>query len=167
MLFDTVYECDLYSITPEIRVNQDWNRRKNISEADTKIVSKIMVQRTINPNFYKEIITGMLIPAYRTIFKSGAFHSWGGDIYYRVPKEPVFIKFEERHFYDNHWNSLVVAQAVDVKKYIEEHASNVEKFKNELTNLFKTAEEYYEDAYLKNTYSNKKTVKSLIKTIKK
>lgn len=34
MLFDTVHECDLHSITPSIRVNRDWEKNDNIAKAE-------------------------------------------------------------------------------------------------------------------------------------
>lgn len=167
MLFDTVYKFDLHSIKSNIRVNQDWNRKKNIAAANTEIVAELMVQPTFNPNIYREIVTGILIPVYRTTLKRGITHSIKGDTYYKVPKKPVFIKIKEINSYSEYTNDLVIAKAEEVKKYIEKHTSNVDDFKNKLNNIFQTAEEYYENASSQNNYSNKVMVKSLLKSLKK
>ena len=166
MLFDTVYECDLHSITSDIRVNQDWNKKANIAAAETKIVAKVMVQPTFNPNIYKEIITGTLIPAYKTTLKKGITHL-DEEIYYTVPKKPVFIKINENCFYMKYTSDLVVAKAEDIKRYIEYHSRNVLDFKTQLDYIFQTAENYYENAALKNNYSEKRMVKILLKSLRK
>ena len=63
-MFDkTVYKCELLSVTPDIVVYNDKSMRKNIINADTMVVANILVQKTIRPDYMREIITGKLIPS--------------------------------------------------------------------------------------------------------
>lgn len=167
---DTVYECNLYSITPYIRVNKDWTKFQNIKMAETKSVATIMVRPTLRKNIYKEIVTGVPIPVYRITRKYSFFRPLEGDVYYSIPKMSAFIKIEET--YDQgitltKTSSLTVAYAEDVKEYIEEHLSKKSDFKKKLYNIFQTAEGYYANALAQNNYSNETEVKSLLKSMKK
>lgn len=163
-MFDDIYECNLCSITPDIRVNHDRSKKSNIINAYKKDVMEIMVQRTHRRNFYREIITGILIPVYR-------MRSLGlGMASCSIPKPflPYFIVIVEyKDSLFERFNNLTLAEDKDVKKYIEKHGSNPDGFKNELYEIFQKAEGYYEQAYSKNEYSDKYQVKSFLKNMRR
>ena len=164
MLFDdTIYIADLYSITSGIVVNHDWSKKENIMEANAKVVKNIMVRKTFNPNVYREVVTGILIPVYRKTIKYGGVHSISGDVYYKIPNKPVFIKIYEE-YYSSYTTNLRAASFKQVENYVA-NIDDVEKFKNELNNIFLKAEEYYEKASLKNNYSDNKKAKKLLKSL--
>lgn len=168
MLFDdTVYKCSLHSITSDIRVMNDRSKRENIAGANTEIVGEIMVQPTINPNMYREIVTGMLIPAYRRTVKVGLFHDLHGDGYYRVPKKPVFIKINDQYLFGDYTSSLKVAQLEEIKEYIEKFSSDIDSYRYYLNSLFEKAEACYDRASLKGEISEKTKIKMLVKSIGK
>lgn len=162
MFNQTIYKCDLLSVTPDIRVNQDWPKKKNISEANKKIVKTILVQPTINPQFFKEIITEKRIPVYRITKKTGLFHSQDGDYYEYPPESPVFILVRENWFQPG--NNLTVASNQEIQEYLSQN--NKEIYINELNEVFEQATKYYNDAFDRNHYSDKAVVKSLLKKIK-
>lgn len=165
MLDKNVYEVDLYSITENIRVNQDWSRYENILNANLQEVATIMVLPTRNPKYFREIVTGMLIPVLRETTKTTLFCY--KDHYYTVPKTPAFIKIREVRFHEYYNNNLICASAENVRQYVEKHINNVDDFKMELSNIFETAEAYYENAKQKNDISDELIAKRLLKTIKK
>lgn len=168
MIFDdTVYKCSLHSITPDIRVNHDWSKKENIASAETIIIGEIMVQRTLNPNVYREIVTGTLIPVYRTTTKFGLCYASHGNRYYKVPKKPVFIKINDRYAFGDYTSSLKVAPLEEVKNYIERFSGDIEGFKYQLNSLFERAEAYYEKASSKNDASDSAKIKMLVKSIGK
>lgn len=136
-------------------------KRKNIAEADTLSVKKIMVQPTINPNVYREIVTGMLISVYRTTTKFGLCHALNGDIYYKVPKSLVFIKIYDMYNFGEYSSSLEVADLIEIEKYIMQHTSYITQFRQELNDIFQKAESYYESASLKSNISKKAEIKIL------
>ena len=67
MFNNTVYKCDLLSVTPDIKVYTDKSMKSNVMNADTTVVTTLLVQKTFNPSYFKEIVTGRLIPIYRVI----------------------------------------------------------------------------------------------------
>ncbi len=166
-----VYKCDLLSITPDIRVNIDEPKKENIKNADTVVVGTIMVKPTINPKYFREIITKKLIPVYRITKRNGSGLPYGGKIFYKAPDIPCFIKYSETQFFDEYQgNTLKKASAEEVKNYIERYVASdgtCNELLDKLNEIFKRAEEYYEEAAKKNTYSDETQIKSLIKTMRK
>lgn len=57
-----VFLAKLDSVTPNINVDTDLSKAENIDKAEKECVEKILIQKTSNKNFYREIITGKLIP---------------------------------------------------------------------------------------------------------
>lgn len=161
MLFNTVYAFKLYSITPNIRVNKDWSKKDNLFDVDTDYLFTVMVKKTLNPNLYKEIVTGITIPAYRKIRKTVYTEKY---ILHKIPKKPVFIKINEKEddFIDS---NIYIPTAKEVEEYIKEHTDD--NFKEKLKSAFKKAEGYYETAYLKGDYSDDKKIKQMLKSLRK
>lgn len=114
-----------------------------------------MVQPTFKAGIYKEVITGMKFPVYIIYSNNGLYED-------ELPPSPIFI-LQKLDDYD--WCSdWEIAQADDVEKYLEQDLNN---FKNQLKNIKQKAYEYYENASLKNNYSNNARVKSLVKSFRR
>lgn len=162
-----VYECDLITVTSDIRVNQDETFEENISNAKTQVAKKIMVQKTHNSKYFKEILTKKLIPVYCVRKCRGVLQSKEEVMNYYIPKTPYFIKYYEEQIQDNHWeNDLKVATYENIEKYINDNKSldgTYHEFLNQLEQIFKTANDYYKQAYMKNNYSEKELIKKLMK----
>lgn len=162
MIYDTVYKCDLYSITDDINVLDDLSKKENIANASKKVVDTIMVQATFSNKFYREIITGILIPVYRKTMKYGIDTPDVGKLICKIPGRPVFIEVNEKKFGDVILNSdLTAANFDEVKSYIEQH-QDVVAFKNHLNVIFQNADEYYE-----NNRSDKYKIHILLKSMRK
>ena len=173
MFFDTVYKCDLHSITSDIIVYRDKSKIENIENAYTKVVAEIMVQKTFFPNIYKEIITGKLIHVYRTkhyiVYKyNDKKDTYKYDFDYVVPKVPaktVFIKIFENSTHK--YSDLKIAESCEIEKYIKEN-NNTNEYRRKLDEIFSKADEYYNNAYeQENYYYEKEKIKYLLKKNRK
>lgn len=163
-MLNNIYECNLYSITPDIRVNHDWSKERNILRANKMNVKKIMVSPTFKRNFYREIITGVQIPVYR-------IHTLQSlcKVYYSIPSLflSYYIMIIENGLLFQYYNNLEIATTENLKEYLEKYSSNPAALKKELNEIFQKAEEYYECAYKKGEYSDEYKVKCLLKTIRR
>ena len=122
MFNNTVYKCELLSVTPDIKVYTDKSMKSNVMNADTTVVNTILVQKTFNPSYFKEIVTGRLIPIYRVItYDTNTVLN--GKVELDPPKSPCFIKYdmtvgdEGLLLSDN----LVKATADEVSEYAFNH----------------------------------------------
>lgn len=164
MFFDKVYECELYSITPNIRVNKDWGRYQSIEAAEVVPVMKIMVKKTFIKDMYKEIVTGHLIPAYRvTLNLNKAYPTFINH----VPYKPVFIEFEEVLQGIHTYSKLEVAKADAVEAYLNKYLDKKDELEAYLEEKFEQAESYYEEALKLDNYSDKERIKTLLNSIPK
>ncbi len=163
-MLNNIYECNLYSITSDIRVNHDWSKAKNILRANKTDVMKIMVSPTFRRNFYREVITGISIPVYR-VHKLQSLCS----VYYSIPSPflPYYIMIIENGLLFQYYNNLEIASIENLKEYLERYSSNSDALKKELNEIFQKAEEYYEQAYKKCEYSDEYKVKSLLKNMRR
>lgn len=152
---NNVYECNLYSITSDIEIDSNLNMRKNIDNAPIEIVSKIMVQPTRRKNIYREIMTGVLIPA---VVDDITFNPLTGDqilLHRSVPKSPVFIYVQICHVKNAiPRKELEIIDTKRVQEYYDTHRRN--NLKSELNDIFNTANEYYNNA-LQNNMTTKKS----------
>lgn len=69
-----VYRFNLMSIKPDITVYNDWTKAKNILESEKQVVDTVMVQLTCSDKYYREIITGKLIPVSKVGFTDDMFY---------------------------------------------------------------------------------------------
>ena len=164
-MFDrTVYKCPLYSVTPDIIVYNDWSIKDNINYEEIEQVGTIMVQPTFRRGVYKEVITGMKFPVYIMY----SYPPWWLECqrYPEVrPGSPAFVLMHVQvRKPDPSPTDWEKANADDLEKYLEQDPNN---FKNQLENIKQKAYEYYDNASLKNYYSNKARVKSLVKSFKR
>ena len=162
-----VYKCDLLSITEDIRVNNDESIKKNIANAETEVVTTIMVQQTWHPNYVKEIITGQKIPVYRIIHHKGNT-VLNGTTDYEVPDYPCFIiqEMDVGNEGEVLSSNLVLATAPEVSQYI-----NIHKRKDDyalyLYEVLKTGERYYNESKAKGVVSDRKQIKEMLKSLQK
>ena len=179
MYFDKVYKCDLLSITPDIEVYDNVDKKINIFYADLKPVKKIIVRRTLNPYVYQEVLTGKLIPTLslregldfrltkscafiQCLYKNSRLSSpvcMSEDfIAYRNKLNNVgriladrFYANDVKRFFKNA-TPFTEASASELKKYIQENIDDFgsyNTFLNELNEIFVEAERYY-NGYYKN-----------------
>ena len=166
MFNNTVYKCDLLTIRPDIKVYNDLSMRKNIMNAETDVVCTILVQKTFNVSYYKEILTGRLIPVYQVITHSTNTSS-NGKVELDPPKSPCFIKRnmtigeEGILLYDD----LEKATIEELQDYSFSHI-NVERYKDYLFEVFGTGMKYYNDAKLKGEVTGENRIKRFLKAIK-
>ena len=94
---NTVYKCELLSVKPDITVNQDRSKKKNMQLAETMPVKSILVTPTWDSRFMREIITGIKIPVYRIqVIKSCNSR---GDVYtdHLPPKKTIFYSIRRNN----------------------------------------------------------------------
>ena len=161
-----VYKCDLLSVTADIRVNNDESMRKNIQNADTEVVSTIYVQKTWNPSYFREIITGRKIPAY-CVITHDSNTVLNGTTEEDVPKYPVFIKYHmtvgDEGVVLN--EDLVKATADEVITYTHDHVLK-DEYALSLYEVFERGMKYYNDSKAKGTLSDNMRIKKMLKAIK-
>lgn len=163
-----VYKVKLKSITPDISINTNLSREQNLINAKREDVAEVMVQRTSSENFYREIITGKLIPV-ATLRINGSVYD-----YYNYNN---FIIVEWIYLYDKHGNietdisvPFVKVSAEDLENYLydrKEHFNGYSCFSKYLDSLFNNAESYYTKS-LENVEENEdKKISDLLASIEK
>ena len=177
-MFDSnINECELLSITSDsITIDINKTKKENIKDAlvgrDMFYVTTLMVQPTLNKKYFREIITKKLIPVCR--IRTRYSYLFLEDHEYMIPNIPCFIKYQETLWYGERRKcDLRIAEPQQIKEYIKKHMSSDEtfnKFSNELNEIFKKAEEYYDSAYTaaeEYNFKEKTAVKALIKSARK
>ena len=160
-----VYKCELLSINEDINVESDRSRRHNIANANTAPVATVLVQKTMRDNYFKEILTGILIPVYR-VERYRDFDDSPVVITEEVPKYGCFIKYTARTRYERYLDDdLVVATADEVEEYIRNNRK--EDMTYRITSYMKNAEMYYNSAKEKDKKSDDYRVRKLLKTLRK
>lgn len=138
----TIYKYNLFSITPDIKVD-DWKDKRKIYDDRREVAVKIMVQPTFRKNIYREIVTGMPIPVYRHVYR-GVYMGAAFLGHIEIPSQPAFIEVKNLVRYDD---PVLEATAEEIKEYIEEHTAPNVDYKAQLGDIFQKANEYYENAY--------------------
>lgn len=167
-LDSTVYKCNLLTITEDVIVNADESKKTNIANAKIQPAITLMVQKSLSGNYFKEIITGKIIPAYREIYYKEEVFPFKEKVRYSFPKKPYFIKYVQRNdsINNEYTNDLKEPSLQEVKEYIKLHSDN-KKFANILDTIFNQAEEYYNESLAKNNLSDEKQIKNIVKSLKK
>jgi hypothetical protein len=167
-MFDKkVFKCELLSVTPDIVVYNDKSMRKNIIDADTMVVANILVQKTIRPDYMREIITNKLIPTYQIVkFETNTANN--GMIVHDAPKSPIFIKYNKTVGNNGliFETDLVPATIDELNDYAFSHI-DAESYANIIYELFNKAEEYYRNSEEKGLISEDTQIKRMIKAIKR
>ena len=153
LLDNNVYEVDLYYL-------KDWNKN-NLDEMleNENYHQKIMVQKTIYKNLYREIITGELINAYVKIGKSRG-EDWLPSKYERIyPKTNTFIYIDIIKYGSSLKTNYKVANLDEIREYLNTHQDK-QQFFQELTNLKEEENGQKQEKQilrtLKRNYPNKK-----------
>lgn len=157
-----VYKCDLLSITPNIKVENDQSKKHNIKSAQKEKKKTIIVKPTIFRNYFKEILTGIKIPIYR-IQKIKGYEELE---YHYPPKTPCYIQYTEEIDGEEYLgNTLQEATLEEIKAYLDRYSSetDIEQLRKEITSCFFEAEEYYKKAQGKKNVSESAEIKKLIK----
>ena len=121
MFNNPIYKCSLYSITSSIEVDPNKTMRENIENAPTTPISTVLVRKTIHPRYFREIVTGKLLPVYtETTFTNTLLK---GDVEREIPKSPVFIKVNrvEGHAGEEVYTDLEKATPSEVEEYYIDH----------------------------------------------
>ena len=152
-----VFKCELLSVTQDTSVYEDCSKQVNIFNIPIMSVGTIMVQPTHDPRYFREIITKKLIP----VFREREFINPRNNTSYIVPTKPYFIKYKELINHGEYsGNSLEIAQAEEVKKYIEQHTfphGSDWDFSLDLDEKIFLAEKYYANAAKANNATNAET----------
>lgn len=170
----TIYEVYLVSVNPKENIIFDGTReediKKTILERKFIILKKIMIQKTENNDTFKEIITGKEYESTIVYAKneSRKYMPWNFSnkkIKSSIFINPVFYKNLDIPFsktnliYDSCFN---IATFEGLKKYLEEH-DNKDKYLQELNELSKKAEEYYQEIKKESNETDIIKIKKLIK----
>ena len=160
-----VYKCVLLSIDESINVEADKSRRHNIANASVSPVATIMVKKAMLDNYFKEIITGTIIPAYR-VERYKDFEDSPLVVTEDVPKYGCYIKYNVDTRYERYLgDDLVLASADELESYI--NSNSREDLSYKLASLIYNAERYYQDALKKGKKSDEYRVKKLLKSLGK
>lgn len=174
-LRDTIYKVDLYSITQDIIIYENKSKFYDIAHTfddcagfdeyfTTKKLLTILVKQIHSPYYFKELITGKKIPRINI-----RINNFSGKVcdYYGVGS-PIFIKDKSFEFSKEH-PDIEIANSNDVEQYLKEHP-NKKKYLEELNQMFRLANEYYNNAYNKLINEKEKTkimIKNYVKNNKK
>ena len=166
-----VYRVDLSSIKPEITVYNDRPRSSNIYRAQRQVVDTLLVQLTSSENYYREIITGYLVPISRVKYVESETKTV--DYYYNF-NSYLFVYRSWREdsytgcFYGFCENSKKTVTSEEVEQYIQERKNGYKgftSFEDYLNALYKQAEGYYKKAEQKAEISDDKKIQEILKTI--
>ncbi len=128
LLDNNVYEVDLYYL-------KDWNKN-NLDEMleNENYHQKIMVQKTIYKNLYREIITGELINAYVKIGKSRG-EDWLPSKYVKIyPKTNTFIYLDIIKYGASSKTNFKVATLDEIRQYLNTYQDK-QQYLQKLTEL--------------------------------
>lgn len=162
-----VYNCELLSITPDIIAYSDKNMKKNLVNAKCEVVERVLVQKTIRPDYVKEIVTNTLIPIYYETYYNTTTRN-KGKMVSCAPASPIFIKVHEVVGDEGLIleSNLISATIDEVKMYAFDHLDR-EKFKNKLDELYLQGMEYYNNSLDKGLVSEEEQIKRMVKAIKR
>ncbi len=163
-----IYKCDLLSISPDTVIYSDKSMKKNLENANTNVVATILVKETINIDYVREIVTNKLIPIYKIVTYDAPGYRHHGTIDHIVPKSPVFIKISETLGFEGiiEESDFTPATNDEIKEYLTLH-NDPKKYKNELEEIFRLGEEYYNNSRAKGIVTEETEIKRMIKTIKR
>lgn len=126
----------------------DKSVKDNLAEANSEVVMKIYATPTLNKNYYREIISGIKIPA-RTDHTDELDDGTPVARYIHTIDSPVYIQAEEK----------METSEEELKEYIAKY-ENADLMKKILESHFQTGLARYQRAYekqmLSSTDSNKK-----------
>lgn len=172
-----VYQVNLASITPQITVYVDWPKERNIYKAKIEVIDTILVQHTSSNNYYREIITGKLIPVSEVAYKIAYSERVGelilGKSYYNFTS-PLFIYVFSGYssrtgtFLEYRNNSHKCANLGEIEEYIQERKNGYKgfpSFEKYIDNLYEQANCYYETAKQKNEISDEKKIQEILKKL--
>lgn len=170
-----VYRFNLMSIKPDITVYNDWTKAKNILESEKQVVDTVMVQFTCSDKYYREIITGKLIPVSKVGFTDDMFYfrrSRAVEYYnldpYMFIYEPYVIDSVTKKHLVHPKNSKHKVSPEELEQYIKERKNGYKGFDSYgeyLDSMYKQAEGYYEEAKGKNNISDEKKIQLMLENI--
>ena len=163
-----IYRCELLSIKPNIRVNQDESMSKNIANAEVEPVGTIMVRPSSWTDKYAfEILTNRKIPIHTT-YTYQTCDMRNGDVEVSVPKSPCFIKVAKLVKDDTMElvDGAIEATPEEVYEYMAQHP-NRDDYSLTLFEIFNRGRTFYDNAAKIGTYSDRKQIKILLNTLRK
>ncbi len=169
-----VFLAELLSITPNINVCTDLSKEINIYNAEKESFGKILIQKTSNSEYYREIITGKLIPVFTKTSYIDLYKQKDEVVIYSG-KSCVFVKRYDRITYSDTLRFINTnfflkdVSSNDVKKYIDERKAEYKgfaTFKDYLDDVFAQGEKYYADSLAKGEISDGKKIEDILKNLK-
>ena len=129
-----------------------------------------MVEKTMNPSKMREVVTGVIIPVYRT--ETYERFSLDGKICSTtetvVPKKPYFVRYSVKYGLEDTYLSddLEAVTPEELSEYINNHQDR-EDYKKELETSFNTLEQIYKDLYGQGVKSDSTQINEMLKVIGK
>ena len=186
-----IYKVGLFSIDEDALIYIDLSRKDNIYYMKDKFVKEIFVQETLNKNYVREIITGMIIPVRKYdasicyIYSEmegrcpliNYYHSYKNIPFSRTNSLTYVkrVKNIEKNFDNiiyvykdiNLSSSSYIIKGSELTNYFKYH-NDINMFKEALNNIFLKGEEIYQDKLNEGNFSdcsksNNKYVKMLRK----
>lgn len=166
-----VFRVDLSSITSQINVYTDLSKAENIYNAKRQVVDTIMVQHTSSDNYYREIITGKLIPVSRARYTRSLGKILNTSYFNFTSYLFIYLSWyvlDNGSFWEYANNSQKDVTYDEVEQYILERKNGYKgfsSFEKYLDNLYEQAECYYETSKQKNEISDKQKIQERLKKI--
>ena len=162
-----VYRVKLMSITDDIQIRPDLSHEQNLINAKREVVDEIIIQKTSSEDFYREIITGKLIPVATLRMKDNCYFydNFNNVIFV----EWIYIYSKKGEIVHTVINPLEKVSSAMLKEYIEERQNGDYKecptFAHYLDWLFEGKNEEYDKALDKVEKSEEKKIAELLEKI--
>ena len=169
-----VYRVNLSSITHDITVYNNRSKSSNISNAESQVIDTIMIQETSSNKYYREIITGDLIPISTVIYVIEGFEVVATNKLYS--NSCLYVYLSKECWRDN---GAFLGYCVDprqdatsneIEQYIQERAKGYKgfpSFESYLDHLYERAESYYNQAKQKGEISDEQKTKKILEYLQK
>ena len=135
-----IYKACLYSITSSINVDLKASKSSNIVRNGVSVMY-ILVRRTMSNKYFREVITGKLIPISYTTAFSYELRNYRHCVYVPLFLQSNFV-----------YKGIYKASDEDIDKYIDRIKFIYRDFKSfriYLDNLFTEGKKYYKDSEAK------------------
>lgn len=154
-----IYKSKLLIVKEGATVFKDQTKKENLKNIDVEESMPVMVVPTINPRYFRELVTKKKIPVYCIANRNGVDEKGNiGFDYHFIPNKACFIKFREYKFHGEYGISLLKANAEEIQNYILKHTysnTDYKEFKKDLAETFKQGEVNYKNALMDASVSGK------------
>lgn len=142
----TAYTVDLYSITSNVKAYIDKSKRESIKKSEITMINTLIVQKTYNSQYVREIVTGCIIPVSNI----------------NKPSHCVFVSFEKA--------ACKESSSDELERYIKSHSeqyNGYSSFKDYIISVMHKGEEYYNINLEKGEISEEAKRENILKNLNK